>query len=631
MEKEIRSIKAEFRLNEKPEGRTISGYAVRFNEQSRYIGFYETISPEAITQDVINRSDVFMTYNHSTDNFLARSRNGNGTLHLELREDGLYFEFDCPDTAFGNDVLTKIRRGELDECSFAFTLSQDDGSEVWEKLDNEYHRTIMKIDRLFDCAICPVGAYETTSVTSRSLEMMEKLEKNESEKITISSDDEKVNEKKFTILDNMDEKELRAEEQEEKLEEQEEEKNEEQEEEKPAEEEQKSAEEEQDEEKPAEEEQKPTEDEQEEQPDKNDEAEDEKEETEEEEKEEKSLETNTEINKRHNIMNKNFSLTRAIRNVVEKRSQDEVSAAVISAGKEELRKSGVDYAGGQIAIPMETRTVQVTGDSGTHDAVIDTDFLSIQEPLKSKNILNDLGVNVLTGLVNDIQIPYGSAIQSNWVGEVAQKSASDATFTYKTMKPKRLATVVKVSMQQLRQDSIGVENFLRKQIVESIQDKLESTIFSSTSASDTNPAGILASGNSTAGTADVTTFKGLTMNEALIEAANYNGDAIKYAATPKAKAALRAMSYGGKSTAMVLQANEVDGTPLITSTHVGSNGEYLVGDWSTVYVGQWGSILLQVDDVTLADEGIIRLIINSFWDVCYTRPEAIVSANVSLS
>lgn len=602
MEKEIRSIKAEFRLNEKPEGRTISGYAVRFNEQSRYIGFYETISPEAITQDVINRSDVFMTYNHSTDNFLARSRNGFGTLHLELREDGLYFEFDCPDTAFGNDVLTKIRRGELDECSFAFTLSQDEGADVWEKLDNEYHRTIMKIDRLFDCAICPVGAYETTSVTSRSLEMMEKLEKNE--------------EKNFTILDNMDEKELRAEEQEEKLEEQEETKNEEQEEEKPAEEEQKSAEE-----------------EQEEQPEEKNEAEDVKEETEEEEKEEKSLETNTEKNTniRHNIMNKNFSLTRAIRNVVEKRSQDEVSAAVISAGKEELRKSGVANAGGQIAIPMETRTVQVTGESGTHDAVIDTDFLSIQEPLKSKNILNDLGVNILTGLVNDIQIPYGSAIQSNWVGEVAKKDASDATFTYKTMKPKRLATVVKVSMQQLRQDSIGVENFLRKQIVESIQDKLEATIFSSTSASDNNPAGILASGNSTAGTADVANFKGLTMNEALIEAANYNGDAIKYAATPKAKAALRAMSYGGKSTAMVLQSNEVDGTPLITSTHVGSNGEYIVGDWSTIYVGQWGPVLLQVDDVTLADEGIIRLIINSFWDVCYTRPEALVAANVSLS
>ena len=617
MEKEIRSIKAEFRLNEKPEGRTISGYAVRFNEQSRYIGFYETISPEAITQDVINRSDVFMTYNHSTDNFLARSRNGFGTLHLELREDGLYFEFDCPDTAFGNDVLTKIRRGELDECSFAFTLSQDEGADVWDKMDNEYHRTIMKIDRLFDCAICPVGAYETTSVTSRSLEMMEKLEKNDSEKITISSEDEKVEEKNFTILDNdnMDEKELRAEEQAEKLEEQEEVKNEEQEDEKPAEQEQKSAEE-----------------EQEEQPEEKNEAEDEKEETEEEEKEEKSLDnTKQEINIRHNIMNKNFSLTRAIRNVVEKRSQDEVSAAVISAGKEELRKSGVDYAGGQIAIPMETRTVQVTGESGTHDAVIDTDFLSIQEPLKSKNILNDLGVNVLTGLVNDIQIPYGSAIQSNWVGEVAQKSASDATFTYKTMKPKRLATVVKVSMQQLRQDSIGVENFLRKQIIESIQDKLESTIFSSTAASDNNPAGILATGNSTAGTADVATFKGLTMNEALIEAANYNGGAIKYAATPKAKAALRAMSYGGKSTAMVLQANEVDGTPLITSTHVGSTGEYLVGDWSTVYVGQWGPVLLQVDDVTLADEGVIRLIINSFWDVCYTRPEAIVSANVSLS
>lgn len=633
MEKEIRSIKAEFRYNEE-QGRTISGYAVRYNETSRYIGWYEVIAPGAITQEVINRSDIFMTYNHATDNFLARSRNGEGTLKLEVREDGIYFEFECPDTAFGNDVLTKIKRGELDECSFAFTISADDDAELWERNGEELHRTIYKIDRLYDCAICPVGAYSTTSVTARSQEMIEKLEKDTENKVTILDIESK---KDNTILNNMDnvdkmilrsqEEELEKEEQKELQEEQkpeEEQKNDEQTEAEDDNKEEKSAEDETKEEEKSEDEQSDDEtikeDEQKEEDDPKDETK--------EEKSFKSIDNNKNTNTNHNIMKEQFSLIKAIRNVIDKKAQDEVSAAVISAGKNELRKSGANFGKADIAIPMEVRTVQVTGENGTHDAVIDTDFTAIQEPLKNKNILSDLGVNVLTGLVNDLQIPYGSAITSNWVGETSTASPADATFTYKVMKPKRLATVVKVSMQQLRQDSIGVEAFLRKQIVESIQDKLEATVFGSDAATDLKPGGILAAGNATAGS-EASNFAGITMNEALIEANNYNGT-FKYAVTPKAKAALRALSYGGKSTAMVWQGNEIDGVPAITSNHVGNAGQYIVGDWSTVYVGQWGPVLLQVDDVTMADDGIVRLIINSFWDVCYTRPQALVTASVSL-
>lgn len=332
-------------------------------------------------------------------------------------------------------------------------------------------------------------------------------------------------------------------------------------------------------------------------------------------------------NKQHNIMNENFSLTRAICNVIDHKTQDEVSAAVINAGKNELRNAGMNYKA-DIAIPMEQRAVQVTGEYGTHDALIDTDFMSIQEPLKSKNILTNLGVQVISGLVNDLQIPYGSSISSNWVGETAQVDAADAEFTFKVMKPKRLSTKVLVSMQQLRQDAIGVESYIRKQIVESIQDRLEATVFGNSAATDNRPAGILYKGNCTVGNDAVATFKDLTANEALIEDNNYNG-VFKYAVTPKAKAALRAMQYGGKTTAMVMQGNEVDGVPVEVSTHVGQNAEYLYGDFSTIICGQWGPILLQVDDVTLADQGLIRLIINSFWDVCYTRPEAIVSGKIS--
>ena len=332
-----------------------------------------------------------------------------------------------------------------------------------------------------------------------------------------------------------------------------------------------------------------------------------------------------------------FSLTRALRGIVNG-NVDEYTQAVNAEGRAELRKAGIQSSKADLVLPFEKRTIQVTGENGTHDAVIETDFMDIMDPLKSKNILADLGVNVMTGLVGDIQIPYGSAITSAWVGETAQKSASDATFDYIKMQPKRLATVVEISMQQLAQDSIGVENYLRKQIAESIQDKLEATFFGNGAATDNQPMGIFNSTTTGEGAGAVTTplitdagtvdtFAKLAAAEAEIEKANYYGQ-IKYAASPAAKAALRAMSFGGKTTRMVFENNEVDGTPLVSSTHLG-NKKFIVGDWSTIVLGQWAPVTLTVDAITKADYGIVRLIVNTFYDWAFTRKEAFVQGTVA--
>lgn len=181
MEKEIRNFQTTLELrnnNENEEAANhICGYAVRFNEESRYIGWYETIDRNAITEDVIRDSDIFMTFDHRDDNFLARSRFGEGTLNLEIREDGLYFDFEAPDTAFGNDIVSKIKRGELTECSFAFSLAPDDDADTWERRsDGTNERTINHIGRLYDCSIVRTGAYSTTSVTKRSQDKIEQLD-----------------------------------------------------------------------------------------------------------------------------------------------------------------------------------------------------------------------------------------------------------------------------------------------------------------------------------------------------------------------------------------------------------------------------------------------------------------------
>lgn len=149
------------------ESRKVCGYAVRFNESSQNLGFYETISPEAITEETLMKSDIYARLNHREDTVLARSRYGEGTLNLELREDGLYYEFEAPNTQAGDELLEHIKRGEISTSSFAFTVADDNKSERWYKEDGVMKRTVFKIERLYDVSPTFEGAYLTTSCYSR--------------------------------------------------------------------------------------------------------------------------------------------------------------------------------------------------------------------------------------------------------------------------------------------------------------------------------------------------------------------------------------------------------------------------------------------------------------------------------
>ena len=155
MEKEIRQYSIEF--NAAPDAVNIEGRAIPFNTPSpNREGFRETIAPEAV-EGVFEKSDVFLLYNHDkSKGFLARNKMGKGSLNIDVREDGVYFSF-----APGNDNLStyvrdRIKRGDLDETSFAFTVESD----TWVKgADGVYDRTINKFERIWDLSIVDQSYY----------------------------------------------------------------------------------------------------------------------------------------------------------------------------------------------------------------------------------------------------------------------------------------------------------------------------------------------------------------------------------------------------------------------------------------------------------------------------------------
>lgn len=166
-EKEIRGIS--YRATVDEENRHVEGYALLFNVDSQPMwggDLIERIAPTAL-DGVLERSDVLCLMNHDESRgVLARWRKGEGSLSLTVDEKGLRYAFDAPRTALGDELIEALKRGDIAESSFAFTVEKDN----WErKEDGTYVRTIVQIRQLYDVSPVYYPAYEDTSVALRSL------------------------------------------------------------------------------------------------------------------------------------------------------------------------------------------------------------------------------------------------------------------------------------------------------------------------------------------------------------------------------------------------------------------------------------------------------------------------------
>ena len=166
---EVREI--ELRASVDPNSRRISGTAVVFDELSEDLGgFKEMILSGSITQELLNKSDIVLLYNHNEENgVLARSRKGKGTLTITLSPKSIDFSFVAKKTAFGDEILESVRCGDLNACSFAFRKAPN-GDSIQRQSDGSYLRKLSSIDLIKDFSIVVDGAYSTTSVDVRSLE-----------------------------------------------------------------------------------------------------------------------------------------------------------------------------------------------------------------------------------------------------------------------------------------------------------------------------------------------------------------------------------------------------------------------------------------------------------------------------
>ena len=542
---EYRNFNLELRGED--ESRHIEGYGSVFNSRSLDLGgFQEIIAPGAF-DGVIERSDVKALLDHNAERgILARSRNGKGSLSLELDERGLKYSFDAPHTNLGDEVVEGLKRGDYSQSSFAFTVE----SESWTKEeDGSYLRTINKIGNLYDVSIVANPAYTDTSVALRSLDAFKAQEE--------------------TQIPEEVKEEVKEEPQDEEVKEEVKEEN-----------------------------------------------------TPEVQEETEPKEKRNKVNNTKNIHMKNFSLIKAINDVVNNRNINEDALNVIEMGATEMRKSGLSYSG-QIQLPVEERGDAVAATVATDGKeIVATDKLNILSPLMGKSILAEAGATFLTGLVGNISIPNYTGSTCGWKGELEAADNGKGTFGSVELSPKRLTAYIDISKQFLTQDSVGAEEMLRADIVNSLIAKLEQTIFGDAVGDTTKPAGIFNGAEVLA-----PSYQGVCDAEAAVT--DYSGEK-RFVMSPTAKSAFKQATISGSKSdlRLLLEDGEVDGYPVSDSSNVVAGG-YAFGDFGELVVAQWGGIDIVVDPYTLATKNAIRLVINAYFDAKVRREGAIKAYKIA--
>lgn len=140
-------------------GTTLIGYAAVFDMPSVDMGFTEYVTRGAFTKTLKDGADVRLLLDH-TGAPLARTKSG--TLRLAEDERGLRVEADLdPTNPLAQTVLSAMRRGDMNQMSFAFRTIRDS----WNK-DGSV-RELREV-QLYDVSVVTFPAYESTVAEIRA-------------------------------------------------------------------------------------------------------------------------------------------------------------------------------------------------------------------------------------------------------------------------------------------------------------------------------------------------------------------------------------------------------------------------------------------------------------------------------
>ena len=165
-ERQLRSIETRFETREDGDKLHIAGYFAVFNSVYEIgPGMTESVAPGAFAKALAG-GDIRALVNHDRTLVLGRTKAGT----LELREDsrGLWGDITInPNDRGAMDLYERVKRGDVDQCSFGFDEPFSEDTEVRD--DGSVHWTLTEVS-LQEVSACTFPAYKETNISARAAE-----------------------------------------------------------------------------------------------------------------------------------------------------------------------------------------------------------------------------------------------------------------------------------------------------------------------------------------------------------------------------------------------------------------------------------------------------------------------------
>ena len=160
--RQLRAIGTQFTTRQEGDTPHICGYFAVFNSIYEIApGMTESIAPGAFSRAL--SGDIRALINHDTRLVLGRTKAGT----LTLREDnhGLWGDIAVnPNDGDAMNLYERVKRGDVDQCSFGFGEPFTEDTEVRE--DGSVHWTLKDVT-LHEVSACTFPAYEATNISAR--------------------------------------------------------------------------------------------------------------------------------------------------------------------------------------------------------------------------------------------------------------------------------------------------------------------------------------------------------------------------------------------------------------------------------------------------------------------------------
>lgn len=344
--------------------------------------------------------------------------------------------------------------------------------------------------------------------------------------------------------------------------------------------------------------------------------------------------------KEYGTMLRSYSLHKAMRHQLEEGNHTGVEGEILQELQKRAGKAGINQAGLLIPNPESRADAQtVTQDAGGFGAnLVSEDLRGPIEFLRANPIVRQMGATYLSGLQGNVAFSVNNGgIDASWEGEITQVPATKNAYGKKGMTPHRLASRTQLSLQNIYQSNIDLERFTAQEIGTTRDLKLDETAINGSGVGEI-PLGLLNHNDITVIAAGVNggapTWGQVVDLETGPADANFMlGGPAGYLINTATKGRLKQTKHEAGDLGYLMSAqNEINGygvgvsnlVPgnLTKGTSNGTLSAAIFGYWRELILGEWGFMDLVMDRVTLADQGQVKIVVNSFHDILVRHEKA---------